>query len=49
MIYTAFDDLLQQTGTTENAYRFTGEWYDAGLDQYYLRCVGGTPFKARRI
>ena len=37
MIYTAFGDLLQQTGTTENAYRFTGEWYDAGLDQYYLR------------
>jgi len=35
--YTAFGDTLNQTGTTENSYRFTGEQYDAGLDQYYLR------------
>ena len=35
--YDAFGELLQQTGTTENRYRFAGEQYDAGLDQYYLR------------
>ena len=35
--YAAFGELLQQTGTTENHYRFAGEQYDAGLDQYYLR------------
>lgn len=35
--YDAFGDLLSQTGITENRYRFTGEQYDAGLDQYYLR------------
>ena len=35
--YDAFGELLQQTGTTENHYRFAGEQYDAGLDQYYLR------------
>ena len=35
--YAAFGELLQQTGTTENHYRFAGEQYGAGLDQYYLR------------
>ena len=35
--YDAFGGLLSQTGITENHYRFTGEQYDAGLDQYYLR------------
>lgn len=35
--YAAFGELLQQTGSTENSYRYTGEQYDAGLDNYYLR------------
>ncbi|OZG70938.1 hypothetical protein BTA51_22790 [Hahella sp. CCB-MM4] len=35
--YDAFGILLASTGTTENDYRYTGEQYDAGLDQYYLR------------
>ncbi|TXH67826.1 MAG: RHS repeat-associated core domain-containing protein [Thiothrix sp.] len=35
--YDAFGDVLSQTGTTDNTYRFTGEQYDASLDQYYLR------------
>ena len=35
--YEAFGDVLSQTGTTENSYLFTGEQFDAGLDQYYLR------------
>ena len=35
--YAAFGELLNQTGETENSYRYTGEQYDAGLDKYYLR------------
>ncbi|WP_020405643.1 tandem-95 repeat protein [Hahella ganghwensis] len=35
--YDAFGILLASTGSTENDYRYTGEQYDAGLDQYYLR------------
>ncbi len=35
--YEAFGDVLRRTGTTENDYLFTGEQYDAGLDNYYLR------------
>jgi len=35
--YEAFGELLNQTGDTENSYLFTGEQFDAGLNQYYLR------------
>ena len=35
--YEAFGELLAQTGATDNTYLFTGEQYDSGLDQYYLR------------
>ncbi|WP_199524818.1 RHS repeat-associated core domain-containing protein [Pseudoalteromonas sp. bablab_jr011] len=35
--YTAFGELLNQTGTTENSFLFTGEQFDGDLDQYYLR------------
>lgn len=35
--YEAFGEVLNQTGTTENSYLFTGEQFDQGLDQYYLR------------
>ena len=35
--YAAFGEVLGQTGSTENAYLYTGEQFDAGLDQYYLR------------
>ncbi|WP_415882126.1 Ig-like domain-containing protein [Neptuniibacter sp. QD34_54] len=35
--YEAFGELLNQTGSTDNSYLYTGEQYDAGLDQYYLR------------
>jgi len=35
--YEALGSVLNQTGSTENNYLFTGEQYDAGLDQYYLR------------
>jgi RHS repeat-associated protein len=35
--YEAFGDLLASTGTTDNDYLYTGEQYDAALDNYYLR------------
>ena len=35
--YEAFGDLLVSTGTTDNDYLYTGEQYDAALDNYYLR------------
>lgn len=35
--YEAFGELLASTGSSDNAYRYTGEQYDSGLDQYYLR------------
>ncbi|WP_199524821.1 Ig-like domain-containing protein [Pseudoalteromonas sp. bablab_jr011] len=35
--YAAFGELLNQTGTTENNFLFTGEQFDGDLDQYYLR------------
>jgi RHS repeat-associated protein len=35
--YEAFGGVLWQTGSTANAYQFTGERYDADLDLYYLR------------
>jgi RHS repeat-associated protein len=35
--YDAFGVLLNSTGDTENAYRYTGEQLDPSLDQYYLR------------
>jgi RHS repeat-associated protein len=35
--YESFGSLLNQTGSTPNDYLFTGEQYDSGLDNYYLR------------
>lgn len=35
--YEAFGEVINQTGSTENSYLFTGEQFDAGLNQYYLR------------
>ena len=35
--YEAFGEVLNQTGATENNYLFTGEQFDTGLNQYYLR------------
>ncbi|MFL0800735.1 MAG: tandem-95 repeat protein [Agarilytica sp.] len=35
--YEAFGEVLNETGSTVNNYKFTGEQYDAGLGQYYLR------------
>ena len=35
--YEAFGSVLGQTGSTPNDYLFTGEQFDTGLGQYYLR------------
>ena len=35
--YEAYGTLLEQQGTTENAYLYTGEQYDPTLEWYYLR------------
>ncbi|WMS88919.1 RHS repeat domain-containing protein [Pleionea litopenaei] len=35
--YDAFGITLASVGSTDNNYRYTGEQYDAGLDNYYLR------------
>jgi RHS repeat-associated protein len=35
--YDAFGAISSETGTTENAYRFTGEQLDPGIQMYYLR------------
>ncbi|MEE9426376.1 MAG: polymorphic toxin-type HINT domain-containing protein [Methylococcales bacterium] len=35
--YEAFGQLLNETGSTENRYRFAGEQLDQNLNQYYLR------------
>lgn len=36
-VYSAFGLLEHQQGSSDNAFRFTGEQYDAELGQYYLR------------
>ena len=35
--YEAFGELLNSTGSSDNSYLFTGEQFDSGLGQYYLR------------
>ena len=35
--YEAFGEIQNQTGSTDNDYLFTGEQFDEGLNQYYLR------------
>jgi RHS repeat-associated protein len=35
--YDVFGEVLNQTGSTQNNYLFTGEQFDSNLDQYYLR------------
>lgn len=35
--YEAFGEVLNQAGSSENDYLYTGEQFDAELDQYYLR------------
>src|SRR5690606_21899436 len=35
--YEALGEELNQNGSTENSYLFTGEQFDSSLNQYYLR------------
>jgi len=45
--YSAYGQLLNRTGTTTNAYLFTGEQYDDTLGSYYLRARYYNPALAR--
>ncbi len=45
--YDAFGLELETTGSTENAYRYTGEQYDADLCLYYLRARYFNPDSGR--
>jgi len=45
--YEAFGTLLNQTGTTENNYLFTGEQYDPNAGFYYLRARWMNPETGR--
>jgi RHS repeat-associated protein len=36
-IYDAYGNILSSIGTTQNSYLYTGEQFDAGAGQYYLR------------
>lgn len=36
-VYETFGELLAQTGSTDNDYKYTGEQFDTELDNYYLR------------
>ncbi len=46
-IYDAFGMELAADGATDNAYRYTGEQYDATIGQYYLRARHFCPATAR--
>ena len=35
--YEAFGEVVGSNGSSDNSYRYTGEQYDSGLNQYYLR------------
>ena len=41
--YDAYGNLIANTGTTANPYRYTGQWFDAAIGQYYLRARDYNP------
>jgi RHS repeat-associated protein len=45
--YDAFGIQLSQTGSTDNAYRYCGEYYDSDLGLYYLRARHMNPETGR--
>jgi len=45
--YNAYGQLIDQTGTTANDYLFTGEQFDAALNNYYLRARYYDPASGR--
>jgi RHS repeat-associated protein len=47
--YEPFGELLatESAETTENPFRFTGQWYDSEIDQYYLRARYYDPYIGR--
>jgi len=45
--YNAYGTLLDQNGSTENKYLYTGEQFDSSLDNYYLRARYYDPASGR--
>ena len=45
--YGPFGKLLEENGTFDNAFMFTGQYYDSKIDQYYLRARQYYPHIAR--
>ena len=39
----AYGNLILSTGTTTNAYLFTGQWLDSAIGQYYQRARDYNP------
>jgi len=35
--YRAFGEVLQEEGSFDNPFMFTGQYYDSEIDEYYLR------------
>jgi len=45
--YNAYGTMLDQSGTTDNSYLYTGEQFDSALDNYYLRARYYDPANGR--
>jgi RHS repeat-associated protein len=45
--YEPFGELIEDAGTFDNAFRFTGQYFDAEIEEYYLRARQYNPQIAR--
>jgi len=45
--YEPFGEVIDDDGTFENAFRFTGQYFDAEIEEYYLRARQYNPGIAR--
>jgi RHS repeat-associated protein len=45
--YAPFGDVIEQGGTFDNAFMFTGQYYDSEIDQYPLRARDYNPYISR--
>ncbi len=45
--YDPFGVVIEENGTFANPFKFTGQWYDEEIDQYYLRARMYDPALAR--
>lgn len=45
--YKPFGETLEDEGTLTNPFKFTGQWFDSEIDEYYLRARQYNPHLAR--